>query len=421
MGDQSKKDENAVFIGNLKKDASKDELKNYLFELLKHHLKISLNLHNIEVKGGKKNRAKFAFIHLNSKIDRDKTIYMLDSRESQSRVGFDFSHLVDPNYQIIKVGVKKPVVDEKAGIKPKSKQEKIEKFKSSDMKTKLPDTPSQHIQQINVSAQHIHGNSVSGGGVLKSAIDNHDNGGNAITKYYEDQLLGNETRDKEFKLGGGELTLTLKQHVSKYLCGFLNSSQKGTLFIGVKDSGEVKGIECDQPTEDKIRLRIDETVKTFKPALFPQKYHVDFVPVYMKDGTLKNNFKVLQITVEKVDNLTQLYQADGKVYMRRDGSVEVLDPSYIQDWCKQIHHQELQKQQEENVRSLDLERNKILSEKEKEKKQIQEKKEEEMSKLKKQMTEIKEEEISKLKKKITVVEEENKYLKKNKSKVCVLM
>lgn len=240
MGDQSEKDENAVFVGNLKKDASKDELKNYLFELFKHHLKIGLNLCNIEMKG-KKNRAKFAFIHLNSKIDRDKTIYMLDSRESRSRVGFDFSYLVDPN-QIIKVDVKKPVVDEKAGIKLKSKQEKIEKFRSSDMKTKLPDTPSQHIQQINVSAQHIHGNSenvpVSGGGVLKSAIDDHDNGGNAITKYYEDQLLGNETRDKEFKLGGGiDQNLTLKKHVSKYLCGFLNSSQKGTLFIGVKDSG----------------------------------------------------------------------------------------------------------------------------------------------------------------------------------------
>lgn len=53
-------------------------------------------------------------------------------------------------------------------------------------------------------------------------------------------------------------------------------------------SGAVKGIKCDQPTEDKIRLRIDETVKTFKPALFPQKYHVDFIPVYMKDGTLKS-------------------------------------------------------------------------------------------------------------------------------------
>ncbi|CAG2218922.1 unnamed protein product [Mytilus edulis] len=48
-----------------------------------------------------------------------------------------------------------------------------------------------------------------------------------------------------------------------------------------------------------------------------------------------DNFKVLQITVDKVDNLKQLYQADGKAYMRRDGSVEVLDPSDIQAWCKQ--------------------------------------------------------------------------------------
>lgn len=57
-------------------------------------------------------------------------------------------------------------------------------------------------------------------------------------------------------------------------------------------SGAVKGIKCDQQTEDKIRLRIDETVKTFKPALFPQKYHVAFIPVYMKDGTLKSKYKM---------------------------------------------------------------------------------------------------------------------------------
>jgi hypothetical protein len=29
----------------------------------------------------------------------------------------------------------------------------------------------------------------------------------------------------------------IKDHVSKYMSGFLNSSQQGTLFIGVKDDG----------------------------------------------------------------------------------------------------------------------------------------------------------------------------------------
>lgn len=252
MGDQSKKEENAVFIGNLKKDASKDELKKMLVELFKHDLKIGLTLHDIKMKSGK--NKNYAFIYLNSNSDRDKAIEKLDSRESRSQMSFDFLQLVEPN-QIIKVGAKKPVVNDKADIKPKLKQEKREKIRSSDNKTKLADTSSQHIKQGDVSAQLIHGNSENlpekGGGVLRSASDDHDNGGNAITKYIEDQLLGTETRDKEFKLGGGtgsDQNLTLKKHVSKYLCGFLNSSQKGTLYIGVEDSGKYICIFifCDQ-------------------------------------------------------------------------------------------------------------------------------------------------------------------------------
>ena len=57
--------------------------------------------------------------------------------------------------------------------------------------------------------------------------------------YREGELFGNETRKKEFKEGGGEhyIKKNLKDHVSKYMSGFLNSSQQGTLFIGVKDDG----------------------------------------------------------------------------------------------------------------------------------------------------------------------------------------
>ena len=56
--------------------------------------------------------------------------------------------------------------------------------------------------------------------------------------YYEGQLLGNETRNKEFKKGGpGYLKKILKEDVAKYVCGFLNSREAGTLYIGVSDDG----------------------------------------------------------------------------------------------------------------------------------------------------------------------------------------
>ena len=50
--------------------------------------------------------------------------------------------------------------------------------------------------------------------------------------------------------------------------------------------GSVVGIKCDQQKEDVIRLRIDQVIKTIKPAIFPSYYHVWFIPVY-KDGEAK--------------------------------------------------------------------------------------------------------------------------------------
>jgi hypothetical protein len=50
--------------------------------------------------------------------------------------------------------------------------------------------------------------------------------------------------------------------------------------------GSVVGIRCDQQKEDDIRLRIDQVIKTIKPAIFPNNYHVWFIPVY-KDGQAK--------------------------------------------------------------------------------------------------------------------------------------
>ncbi|XP_071143492.1 uncharacterized protein [Mytilus edulis] len=422
MDDQSETgEEYAVFIGNLKKDASKTDLKRKLFDLFKHHLKIGLKFHDIKLKG-RKNKPKYAFIHLQSKIDRDMALNLLGSWESRSQLSFGFLHIVEPN-QIIKVCVKKPDVVSKAGMKSDSNQEIYhEQYKNSDTKTKMENTHSQHKQGV-ILASHISEDSenvpIKAGWARKSKTVHFSSneivdGRQGSTKHYEEgETLGNETRDKEFKAGGGDhyINKNLKDHVSKYLCGFLNSSQRGTLYIGVKDNGTVVGIECDQHTEDNIRIKIDQTVKTIKPAIFPQNYHVDFIPIYHTGGALKYNHKVLEITVEKVETLTQLYEAAGEVYIRRDGSVQgPLKPSDIQEWSKQIHHKELQKalkrQEDKNNKILELEKQKIVLDMEEEKKRLQNESEQEISHLQKQISEVK---------------EENKYLKKHKSKVCVVM
>lgn len=58
-------------------------------------------------------------------------------------------------------------------------------------------------------------------------------------QYTLSQFLGTETRNREYKLGSGNyVRKQLHRDVGKYVCGFLNSGEGGTLLVGVSDSGK---------------------------------------------------------------------------------------------------------------------------------------------------------------------------------------
>lgn len=152
-------------------------------------------------------------------------------------------------------------------------------------------------------------------------------------------FIGGETRNVEFKQGSGEyLTTTLKHHLRKYTCAFLNS-EGGSLFVGVEDSGLVRGAKCDHKEEDRIRLLTDSLLKTFKPQVFPTAYTLSFIPVIKAEDT-GIFLKVIRLSVHppKPHAEPLLYETDqGEVYLRRDGSIQgPLSGSAIQEWCRQV-------------------------------------------------------------------------------------
>ncbi|XP_077193244.1 schlafen-like protein 1 [Paroedura picta] len=167
-------------------------------------------------------------------------------------------------------------------------------------------------------------------------------------------FMGNETRNVEFKRGGGEyLTCTLKHHVRKYACAFLNS-EGGSLLVGVEDNGLVLGVRCDHKDEDRVRLLVDSVLKGFKPQIFPAAYALSFIPV-IKDQDTGIFLKVIRLTVHppKQHREPLLYETDqGEVYIRRDGSIQgPLSGSAIQEWCRQKWTEEIKKL-EEKVETL---------------------------------------------------------------------
>ncbi|CAM4580341.1 schlafen-like protein 1 [Lepidochelys kempii] len=167
-------------------------------------------------------------------------------------------------------------------------------------------------------------------------------------------FMGSETRNVEFKRGGGEyLSVTLKHHVRKYVCAFLNS-EGGSLFVGVEDNGFVNGVRCGHKEEDRIRLLIDSLLKGFKPQVFPDAYTLTFIPVVKAEDT-GIFLKVIRLSVHlpRQQGELLLYETDqGEVYLRRDGSIQgPLSGSAIQEWCRQKWTGEVRKL-EERIESL---------------------------------------------------------------------
>ncbi|KAL7883870.1 hypothetical protein SRHO_G00015280 [Serrasalmus rhombeus] len=150
--------------------------------------------------------------------------------------------------------------------------------------------------------------------------------------------IGSETRNLEFKRGGGEYLRSLfRTHVRRYACAFLNSGG-GSLLVGVDDDGIVRGICCDHKQEDRARLMVDSILKLFLPPLLPHSYNLTFLPV-VRPGPEGVLLKVMRLTLLSPPELSlpSLYQTDqGQVFLRRDGSIDgPLSASAIQEWARQ--------------------------------------------------------------------------------------
>lgn len=104
-------------------------------------------------------------------------------------------------------------------------------------------------------------------------------------RLFQGAFLGNETRNLEFKRGGGEyLSQAFKHHLRRYVCAFLNS-EGGSLLVGVEDSGLVQGVRCSHRDEDRVRLLVDSVLQGFKPQVFPDAYRLTFIPVVSTSTT----------------------------------------------------------------------------------------------------------------------------------------
>ncbi|XP_064597719.1 uncharacterized protein LOC135464152 [Liolophura sinensis] len=394
-------EEFALFIGGLRCDRKISFLKRKLIELFNMGLGISLvSSHvNIIAPPGK----RFAFVYLVSAEEMDMALECLGSPENRAKLEFDFDEIQNQSHGLsvqIKlsrnemllseathpsVKLSQDIRDYKA-LRPlqleplkrpfgnhlanHSVEDSTETKENKDLGTQTSVVLSTHaVMEVDVdSSPHdqtgfrhantsttglfrkqkakrkIFGNAgTSTTGLIAPGSSNHS----LPDKYLiMGQYLGNETRNVEFKRGGGQyMKKQLKDHVAKYVCCFLNAGEGGSLFIGVDDNGAVQGVECNFRQENDLRLLIDSIIKGMVPQVFPQQYTVSFVPVLelqQEHLTPIANVQVIEIHVEAVGKPDRLYETQrGEVYIRRDGSVQgPLRASDIQEWTRMVHRQE---------------------------------------------------------------------------------
>eukprot|EP00111_Clytia_hemisphaerica_P016421 TCONS_00048611-protein len=72
-------------------------------------------------------------------------------------------------------------------------------------------------------------------------------------------------------------------NIGNTVCGFLNSSVMGTIYLGISPVGIIVGINICRKERDNLRLGVDELLGKFDPSVKHHIYEISFLPVMKKN------------------------------------------------------------------------------------------------------------------------------------------
>eukprot|EP00117_Sycon_ciliatum_P022695 scpid19380/ scgid0412/ len=68
-----------------------------------------------------------------------------------------------------------------------------------------------------------------------------------------------------------------REFVQRTLCGFLNSGEGGTIYLGIDSDGVVSGVQWNRKLRDDFRLVVDQMMHNFKPVVSADLFYIHFV------------------------------------------------------------------------------------------------------------------------------------------------
>ena len=136
--------------------------------------------------------------------------------------------------------------------------------------------------------------------------------------------LGRENEVLEFKETTRELTEAIIDIVA-----ILNKHNRGTLYFGVKNNGDVLGFQIGDSTERDISRKIFERIK---PQIFPE-IETDI------------NNKIVKVSFQGVE---RPYSADGRYYIRVSDESREMSPQELTRMIMEVNYKSWEKQITDN-------------------------------------------------------------------------
>jgi hypothetical protein len=260
--------ERVVYLGNLRSDTGLKSLIEHIFTLFRNYLGIKITQDDIVIHTNQGRGSWYAFVNCHEEHQAEYVLDQLGTWESRRHTRFNFTSICEGS-QPLKVDYKRVTKHKSKRNKKKKRKPLLREQDSSDITEQFDDYFPDDLSQFdNIQQRDSHSNlpsfkngrDIPGLGFKKKLTESDVHPG----IYLDGEQLGNETRNKEFKKGGGEYVKNvMKKHVSKYVCAFLNSGEEGTLYVGVNDSG--KYFERQKKKQKK------KTIKKFNSNIYSYK------------------------------------------------------------------------------------------------------------------------------------------------------
>lgn len=169
--------------------------------------------------------------------------------------------------------------------------------------------------------------------------DLYETKGHIVENYYKYKLgefvnFLEEDIEHEFKeIKGSNPVDHIRSNVGEYITSFLNSNG-GTIYYGISDNKEIKGVELNDKQKDQIRRSLVDAVVGISPDISPDNITSEFIEVYNDKIEKLSNTYVLEVNVSNQLDKKDIFLYKNEIHLRANGVKKKLQGRQIVDYIR---------------------------------------------------------------------------------------